>query len=142
MGIPRFLILSGFSPRFTVTHNVGIISPHVWSGPITWPSIISIVALLELSRNWFVAVQGWAVLYLLFGQIDVDILLFFIHSDQRIRGDQHLLTREPVSCFGDQITNCPVVVIKVEFFDPPYFPVGAVQFVTLSCFDFVEHNNT
>jgi hypothetical protein len=74
---------------------------------------------------------GWTVLNLLFGQIDFDVVLFFIHGDQRIRGDQHLPARKPVSCIGDKIANRPVLVIEVEFFDLPYFPVETVQFVTL-----------
>src|SRR5450759_5008227 len=131
IGIPRFLTLGGFSPLFTVTHNVGIISPPVWAAPIHRPSIIWVVGLLELSRDGLVTVQGWTVLNLLFGQIDGDVSLFFIHGGQRIRGDQHLPARKPVSCVGDQIANRPVLVIEVEFLDLPYFPVKAVQCVTL-----------
>src|SRR5664280_6182 len=88
------------------------------------------VALLELSRDGLVSVQGWTVLNLLFGQIDGDVLLFFIHSGQRIGRDQYLRAGKPVSCVGDQVANRPIVVIEVEFFDLPYFPVEAVQFVT------------
>jgi hypothetical protein len=85
---------------------------------------------LELLRDGLVTVQGWTVLNLLFGQIDGDVVLFFTHGGQRIRRDQHLPFRKPVSCVNDQIANRPVLVIEVEFFDLTYFTVEAVQFVT------------
>src|SRR5450759_5404561 len=113
MRIPRFFTLSGFSPLFTVTHNVGIrrISPpHEWAAPIHRPPIILVVALLELSRDGLVSVQGWTVLNLLFGQIDGDVLLFFIHSGQRIGRDQYLRAGKPVSGVGDQVANRPIAV--------------------------------
>src|SRR5664280_2449715 len=118
MVIPRFPTLVGFPPFFTVTHNAGISSPTVWAAPIHRVSIIPVVGLLELSRDGLVTVQGWTVLDLLFGQIDGDVLLFFHHGDPRIRGNQHLPARKPVSCVGDQIANRPVLVIEVEFLDP------------------------
>ena len=46
-------------------------------------------------------------------------MLFFNNGDQRIRGDQHLPARKPVSCVGDQIANRPVLVIEVEFLGRP-----------------------
>jgi len=51
-----------------------------------------------------------------------------IHSNHRIRGDQHLPAREPVARVGDQIANGPVPVIEVEFIDlPNRLPVGALD---------------
>jgi hypothetical protein len=51
-------------------------------------------------------------------------LLFRSHRGQRIRRNQHLPAREPVSRVCDQIANGPVPVIEVEFFNfPDRFPV-------------------
>src|SRR5512140_1719527 len=80
MGIPRFSTWVGLSPFFRVAHNVRIKPPQVWAIPICRPSIIPVVGLLELSRDRLVTVQGWTVLNLLFGQIDGDGLLIFIHG--------------------------------------------------------------
>ena len=131
MGVPRFLLFGGLVRFFRLTHNVGIVPPHVWADPINRPSIIAIVGLLELSRDGLVTVQEWTVLNLFFGQIDGDGLFFFIHGLQRMRGDQDLPVRKLVSCVSDQITNRAVLVIEIEFFDLPYSPVEAVQCVTL-----------
>jgi hypothetical protein len=76
-----------------------------------------------LSRNGLVSVQGWTVLNLLLGQIDGDVLLFFIHCGQRIGRDQYLRAGKSVSGVGDQVANRPIVVIEIEFFDLPYFPI-------------------
>jgi len=56
-----------------------------------------------------------------------------------MRGDQHLSARKPVSRVGNKIANRPVPIVEVEFFDPSYFPVEAVQPVTRYGFDFVQH---
>jgi hypothetical protein len=37
--------------------------------------------------------------------------------------------------FGDEVANCPELIIEVEFFDLPYFPVKAVQFIAFQRFD-------
>jgi hypothetical protein len=95
-----------------------------------------IIGLLELVGDGLVTVQGWAVLDLLFGQIDGDVLLLAIYCDQRIRGNQHLPVREPVSGVCDQITNGPLPVIEVEFFDLAYCAIKTVQFETRKCSGF------
>src|SRR5665647_3209953 len=130
VGIPCVLTLCGFFPFIVVTHNVGIRSPHIWTSPICRPSIIPVIGFLELSRDWFITVKGGTVLNLLFSQINVNEFPFFIDVDQRIRRDQYLLSHKPVSCVSDQVANHPVLIIEVEFFDLPYFPVETIQFVT------------
>ena len=95
---------------------------------------MAVVGLFKLVGDGLVTVQGGTGLDLLFGQINGDVLFFFIHGGQRIRGNQHLPVREPGSGFCNQIADGPVPVIEVKFFDLPDFPVEAVQFVTFQCF--------
>ena len=126
MAIPCFRTFGEFSPLVTVALNVRIISPHRGTAPIRRPTIITVVVILELPGHGLVTVQGRTVLDLLFGQINRKMLLAFDHAVQRIRGNEHLPAREPVSRVGDQIANGPVPVVEVEFFDLPDLAVEAV----------------
>src|SRR5664279_3100929 len=105
-----------FLPLLAIARNVGIGTPHIRTTPIHRPAIISIVRFLELPRDRFVTVQGWAAFYLLLAQIDGDVVLFFAHGAKRVRGQQHMSSREPVSCIGHQIPDYPVLVVEVELF--------------------------
>jgi len=129
--LARLLTRRGFLPLFTVTPRVGIIAPTGHTAPIHRPPIVPVIVHFELPGDGLVSVKGGTVLNLLFGQLDFDGLLFFIQGPQRMRGDQHLPAREPASCFCDEITDGPVPVIEIEFFDLPNFPVAAVQLITL-----------
>jgi hypothetical protein len=71
--------------------------------------------------------------------MDGDVLPFCSDSAERIRGDQYLPPKEPVSCLGDQIAYRPVLVIEVEFFDLAYFTVEALQFETAQGFSVYKH---
>jgi hypothetical protein len=82
-------------------------------------------------RDCLVTAQGRILLDLFLGQIDGEVLRFVNHCDQSLRGDQHLSVHKPVTRVGDKAANRPVPVIEVEFPDPSYFPVNAVQGVTL-----------
>src|SRR5208283_4120978 len=79
VGTAQMVIARHFStvgnclPSFTVTLKVEVRSPPVWTDPIRRPVIMPIVDFLELAGDGLVAVQGWAVLDLLFGQIDCDL---------------------------------------------------------------------
>ena len=75
MCIPHLLTLLGFSPLFVVTYDIRIRSPNVWD-TIHRPSVILVVCIFELPRDRLVAVQSRTVLNPLFGQIDVDVLVF------------------------------------------------------------------
>ncbi len=122
------------------THQVGRISPHEWAGPIRRPPIETVIIQLELSRNRFVTNQARTIFNLFFGQIDGDVLLLFTDGCQRIRRDQNLSAKQPVSCLRDQIAYRPVLVIEEEFFDFAYFAIKALQRKTVHCFGFYKHD--
>jgi hypothetical protein len=82
-----------------------------------------------LTRDRFVTLQARAAFNLLLAQIDRDPVLLGAHGTERVRGQQHISSREPVACIGDQIADNPVLVIEVELFDPSNFTVEAIQFV-------------
>ncbi len=121
----------GFSLLSSVADKVWIVtgSPHVWATPIHRPSVVPVIGLLELSRYRLVAVQRRTVLNLLLRQTRHDVLLFLVHGDQCIRGDQHLPAGQSVPGVGNQIANRPVLVVEVEFLDRPDVPVAATQSV-------------
>jgi hypothetical protein len=89
-----------------------------------------------LAGHGFVTVQGRAVLDLFIRQFNRDGFIFFVDSDKRIRLDQHLPACEPSSRFGDQITDGPVPIIKIEFLNFADFSIHIVQFLTFQGFDF------
>jgi hypothetical protein len=53
-------------------------------------------------------------------------LLFFIRGMERMGRNQNLSAREPVSSFGDKISNGPVGVVKVEVLNLTYRSVEAL----------------
>src|ERR1017187_1834134 len=131
MGIPPFHARCGnpvlsMVPRFTVPHKIRKGTPTVEAAPIDRIIIMPIVSLFKLVGNRLVSVQGWTIFDLFFGQINGDILFFFIQCDQRIRRDQNLPIREPGSGFCAQIANGRLPVIEVEFLNLPDFSVEAV----------------
>jgi hypothetical protein len=67
MVIPRFFAFGGFPPFCAFSHEVALISPSVWAGPVDRPSIIPVIILLKLAGNGPVAVQGWTILDLFLG---------------------------------------------------------------------------
>jgi len=101
---------------------------------------VSVVGFFKLPRDRSPTVQGWATLNLFLGQVDGNVVLHIVHGHQRIWGEQYVASRKPVAGLGDQIANGPMAIIEVEFVNPSYFTVEAIESVAVKCLSLVEHD--